>query len=217
MNFSLPPEVTVQSQVLNDGKVYQFRHKTLGLLGRIVLRGSLGGQCHISSEIAGDPSDPMTDKRAAIFQPLSDQLVIALETALGIARKGKGPAWTGTPATAAPLPSPSELVKSEQIPCEQCGAIAAHLIFADNARSVGELEDYARKMYAIYKKVNVPTWIIGAPQGIPSDDTPALTMKVWPKRQAAKRLSPNAFNPKLDALLARHCHKALKQPVYRSE
>ena len=93
MNFSLPPEVTVQSQALNDGKVYQFRHKALGLLGRIVLRGSPGGQCHISSEIAGDPNDPMTDKRAAIFQPLSDQLVIALETALGIASKGKGPSW----------------------------------------------------------------------------------------------------------------------------
>ncbi|PZO09925.1 MAG: hypothetical protein DCF25_21240 [Leptolyngbya foveolarum] len=147
----------------------------------------------------------MTDKRAAIFQPLRDQLVTALETALGIANKGKGPAWTGTPATAAPVPSPSELVKSEQITCERCGAIAVHLIFADNARNVGELEDYARKMYAIYQKVNVPTWIIGAPQGIPSNDTPSLTMKVWSKRQAAKRFLPNAFNSKLDALLEKHC------------
>ncbi len=97
------------------------------------------------------------------------------------------------------------LVKSEQIPCERCGAITAHLIFADNARNVGELEDCARKMYAIYQKVNVPTWVIGAPQDIPSDDTPALTMKVWPKRQAAKRLSPKDFNPKLDKILAKHC------------
>lgn len=205
MNFSLPPEVTVQSQILNDGKVYQFRHKTLGLLGRILLRDSPGGQCHISSEIAGDPNDPISDKRAAIFQPLSDQLVTALETALGIANKRKGPAWTGAPAKAVPVPSPPELVKSEQIPCERCGEIAAHLIFANNARNVGELEDYARKMYAIYQKVNAPTWIIGAPQDIPSDVTPALTMKVWPKRQAAKRLSPNAFNSKLDELLAKHC------------
>ena len=59
--------------------VYQFRHKTLGQLGRIVLQDSADGQCQISSEVAGEPDDPMTETRAQIFEPLSQQLAATLK------------------------------------------------------------------------------------------------------------------------------------------
>ena len=205
MNFSLPSDITVQSQLLPDGKIYQFRHQTLGLLGRIVLRDRPGPHCHISSEIAGDPNDPMTERRAEIFQPLSEQLVVALEDALGIVSEQKGLLKPAFPTRDIPLSSPQELIESQQIPCDRCGAVAAQLIYADTAQTIGELEDCARKMYALYQELNVPTWIIGAPQGIPSENTPALVMQVWPQRQAAQSISPNAFTPLLDTLLAEHC------------
>jgi hypothetical protein len=49
-------------------------------------------------------------------------------------------------------------------------------------------------MYSLYKKVNVPTWVIGPPLGIPSDHTPALTLQVWPERQEPQSISPADFN-----------------------
>ena len=117
----------------------------------------------------------------------------------------KGRPSIGTPTLVKTPPAPMERISSTKIPCERCGKVAAHLIFADYAREVGGLEDCARKMYSIYKKVNVPTWVIGAPLGIPSDRTPERTLKVWPKRQEAKPTSPANFNAELDKLLAKHC------------
>jgi len=60
MAFSLPPDISSHQQLLSNGAVYTFRHKTLGELGRIVLQDTVDGQCHISSEVAGDADDPMT-------------------------------------------------------------------------------------------------------------------------------------------------------------
>jgi len=201
MSFSLPPDITFTKQVIQGGVSYNFRHKTLGDLGRMVLQDRTDGQCHISSEVVGDPDDPMTVTRSEIFLPISEKLTAAIEASAG----SNGPRPIGKPEKAKTPPAPMERIPSTQIPCERCGKVAAHLIFADYAREVGELEDCARKMYSIYKKLNVPTWVIGAPLGIPSDHTPALTVKVWPERQEAKPISPADFNAELDVLLDKHC------------
>ena len=201
MSFSLPPEISFTKQPINGGMVFQFRHKSLGELGRLVLQDRADGQCHITSEVVGDPDDPMTKTRSELFLPISEKLTAALEAATSA--KGRPPA--SPPTQVKTPPAPMERIPSTQIPCERCGKVAAHLIFADDAREVGGLEDCARKMYSIYKKVNVPTWVIGAPLGIPSDHTPALTLKVWPKRQKAMPISPADFNAELDKLLAKHC------------
>ena len=201
MSFSLPPEVTVKQQPLDDGMVYLFRHQTLGELGRIVLKGVSGGKCHISSEVVGDSDDPMTAKRLEIFQPLSEQITTALDTALG----SRGLSEVVPPAESTVSSDSDEIVASKLIRCPRSNSPAALLIFADTARTVGELEDYARKMYANYRQMNVPTWIIGAPLGIPGDRTPSLILKVWPERQPVQNMTPDAFNRELDALLERHC------------
>lgn len=87
MSFSLPSDISVQRQPLDNGMIYQFRHQTLGELGRIVLQDGSDGRCHIFSEVAGDPNAPMTETRAQIFEPLSQQLCAALEAAVGKARQ----------------------------------------------------------------------------------------------------------------------------------
>jgi len=49
--------------VIAGGVAYVFRHYDLGLLGRIVVQDITGSQCLVSLEVAGDPEDPMTDRR----------------------------------------------------------------------------------------------------------------------------------------------------------
>ena len=67
----------------------------------------------------------------------------------------------------------------------------AMLIFAPNATDPGHFEDYARKMYAHYNHLNVPTWIIGPALGEgPLIDRPADVLKVWPTREPIRRLAP---------------------------
>jgi len=83
MGFSLPADVAVTKQQLEGQWVYSFRHDDLGELGRIVLQGLSTGQCHIVSEVIGDPNDPMTAKRQAILLTISEQLTSALTPVSG--------------------------------------------------------------------------------------------------------------------------------------
>ncbi len=158
-HFSLPPDVSCHKQQRSDCWAYVFRHKTLGELGRIVLKGLPQGHCHVSSEVAGDLDDPMTKVRKDLFAPLSDQVTEVLESTLGRGKLGD----YKTPARPKP---PEEIVECKYMPCERCGATAALLIFADDATDPGQFEDYARKMYHEYKRRDVPTWIIGPPIGV---------------------------------------------------
>jgi hypothetical protein len=54
----------------------------LGELGRILVQELDDGRCHISCEVVGDPSDPIT-QRAAIFKPLGLELTRQMEAAFG--------------------------------------------------------------------------------------------------------------------------------------
>ena len=58
--FRLPPDVSFEKQRLSDAWAYIFRHRVLGELGRILLQELDARRCHISCEVVGDPSDPMT-------------------------------------------------------------------------------------------------------------------------------------------------------------
>ena len=90
-------------------------------------------------------------------------------------------------------------------PCDRCGKGVVLLVFADRAKTEADMEDYARKMFPRYQKLNLTTWIIGPPMGVPTDDTPAMTLKVWPKRKPLEHLSPNQIHAQLDKLISTHC------------
>ena len=81
----------------------------------------------------------------------------------------------------------------------------ALLVFADHAKTAGDMEDYARKMFPRYQELDLPTWIVGPPLGVSTDDTPAMTLKVWPDRKPLEHLSPNQVNDQLDKLISEHC------------
>jgi hypothetical protein len=99
-----------------------------------------------------------------------------------------------------------ELVESKLIQCERCGAGVALLIFAPGATGPGRFEDYARKMYAQVQQLNVPTYMIGPALGTgPILERPADMLKIWPEREAMRRLRPDACNPMIKALAKTHC------------
>jgi hypothetical protein len=198
--FRLPPEVSFDKHLLGDGWAYLFRHRTLGELGRVVLQERGDGRCQVICEVVGDPADPMTARRAEVFQPLGLELAARLEAATGPA-----PA-SGLAAPPPRPPEPREIIESKLITCERCGAPVALLIFAPEATGPGHFEDYSRKMFPEYTRLNLPTWIVGPALGDgPVMDRPADILKVWPERAPIRRLRPAEFNPLLDRLTAGHC------------
>jgi hypothetical protein len=153
--FRLPPDVTYEKQRLSDAWAYVFRHRVLGELGRILLQELDDGRCHISCEVVGDPSDPMTTQRTAIFKPLGLELTRQMEATFCATSEEAG--LVDPPPR---VPEVKEVIESKIIPCERCGTVVAMLI-APNATDPGRFEDCARKMYPQYNRLNVPTWIIG--------------------------------------------------------
>ena len=198
--FELPPGVSFRKERLSDAWAYVFRHRTLGELGRILLQDNRDGHCRISCEVVGDPADPMTEKRAEVFKPLGLELAQRLEAIAGTPPE---------PEAAPPPPRPSgarNIIESRLIPCDHCGMPVALLIFAPEATDQGQFEDYARKMYPEYKRLDVPTWIIGPALGDgPPMDRPADILQVWPTRSPIERLRPAQFNPIIDRLATEHC------------
>ena len=81
--FELPPDVSCHKHRLSDGWAYVFRHRTLGELGRILVQDTGDGHSRISCEVVGDPSDPMTAKRAEVFKPLGLELAQRVEALTG--------------------------------------------------------------------------------------------------------------------------------------
>jgi hypothetical protein len=143
----------------------------------------------------------MTAKRAEVFKPLGLELAHHLES-----RTGTVPEVEAA-APPPPQPPPSrELVESQVIPCDQCRTVVAMLVFAPEATDPGQFEDYARKMFPEYSRLDVPTWIIGPALGTgPPADRPADILKVWPTRAPIERLRPVEFNPVIERLATGHC------------
>jgi hypothetical protein len=147
----------------------------------------------------GDPSDPMTAQRAAIFKPLGLELSRQMEAAFGTT-----PEEAESVDPPARVPEAKEVIESKIIPCERCGAVVAMLIFAPNATDPGRFEDYARKMYPQYNHLNVPTWIIG----------PALGEGPLIDRRRAESVADAGANPTFAACAIRSaprsaCYEAL--------
>jgi hypothetical protein len=179
-----------------------FRHRLLGDVGRIVLQDTGDGRTHISYEVSGDPADPQTAERAAIFQPLGLELARQMEAMPGAVANAASVNLPPRP------PEPKEVIESRLIPCERCGAMVAMLIFAPLATDVASFEDCARKMYPEYTRRNLPTWIIGPALGSgPLMERPADMLPIWPRRASLIQQRPAEFNAMLDQLVAGHCGK----------
>jgi hypothetical protein len=201
---SLPRNIKSHKQLLPNGMwSYVFRHDDFGELGRILIMSN-GAQSQICCEVVGDPNDPMTEKRLAIFEPIAKELTKRMNSICG---NGEGEG-EGIPR---PYTSPIEkqLIKSMVYPCDTCKAITAMLIFAGDADDKARLEDYARIMYPKIKKLNVPTWVVGREtENIVKgkDLRKSLVLKVHPKREETKIMTPDDLMDVVDKLMETHCN-----------
>jgi hypothetical protein len=69
-SFRPPSDISMATEALPDGTAYIFRHWGMGVLGRIRIHERPIDGSNLTCETAGDPADPMTAQRAAIFEPL---------------------------------------------------------------------------------------------------------------------------------------------------
>ncbi|MDY7008153.1 MAG: hypothetical protein SWX82_30545 [Cyanobacteriota bacterium] len=199
--FKLPPDISYDQEQLPKAIAFNFRHTKLGNIGRILLQERPDGQTQILCEVVGDPDDPMTAKRAAIFKPIGIELSNQLDAALG----GKAQLLNNEdPLLVEQPPKSIEKIASKLIPCLKCGRPAALLIFADYAEDIGGLEDYTRLMYPKIVELDVPTWVIAPPEGT-GRNAAANTLKVHPKREPVCKLTPDEFNQRLECIIAEHC------------
>ncbi len=202
--FKLPPEVSFQKKQLSNGGVsYLFRHNAWGELGRIEVVPH-GNQTQIRAfATTSDPADPLGDMRMALFRTISNDFTDVLER-----KQGKGVA---TEPPKFDEYDNKKIVESKVMVCETCDAPVAMLIFAPDAYTPSELEDYARMMYSNTKKLNLPTWVIGAEEEVvPNKEGIALILKTWPDRESAKKISSLVFEPMLDTLQTTHCKNIKK-------
>ena len=151
--------------------------------------------------MAGDPADPRTAERRAIFEPLGLEISRQMGQATG--------PYAGRQPVVPPAPpaEPTEVVESKIMQCRTCDAFVAMLVFAPGATDAGRFEDYARMMYPEYARRGLPTWIIGPALG-PGPEDPADILEVWPTRKTLQRLTSGQFNPRLARLAERHCKRA---------
>jgi hypothetical protein len=192
--------MSIAKESIGDGAAYVFRHHELGLLGRIVVQDITGGQCLVSLEVAGDPEDPMTDRRMTIFEPVAKDLVGRLEL-----HRGRVEHVLGTSPPVTP-PDVGELVESKLIPCELVRCWCGPADLCPWRHRPGRFEDDARRMYKQVVQMDVPTYVIGPALGDgPMTERPADILKIWPEREPMQRLRSDAFNPLLDQLAQTHC------------
>lgn len=202
MSFKLPPDISFQKENLSYGMAYVFRHADMGELGRVVVQGRSDGQSHITCEVVGDPNDPMTEKRGAIFKPIGLELVRQMDRAMGSAERQEPP-WVEPPPRS---PEPKQGIASTLMQCATCRANVALLIYADDAIDTSGLEDYARMMYPQVAEMHVPTWVIGPPSGVgPPEQQLSDMLKMWPQREPVFRSCPDDFNPIIEKLVTTHC------------
>ncbi|MCK4337613.1 MAG: hypothetical protein KAX11_06700 [Candidatus Aminicenantes bacterium] len=211
--FQLPPGVTMKKEIMTDGnQAWEFRHRDLGRLGRISLK-AMGGQTLIINEAAGDQDDPLTAKRKEIFEPIARELSARMEKILG---KGKGaPPKHIEIADEPPMPVAINIIQ-----CETCGEPAALMVFADQAKTPDEMEDYARMMYRQLADRNLPAWILGCALTDPDEDpdAPSYAMKVWPEKERIQLVTPDQILPEIDEAVENHCKKdSLKKDPKREQ
>ena len=180
--------------------VYTLRHREWGMLGRIRVEARPEGGSYFTSEVAGDPADPSTARRATVFAPIASAVVAYFETMSGVASPREPP----------PMPAnPGSWLESELLQCKACHAWVAFLTFVPAVGDTTRIEDYARQLYPSLVRWNVPSWIVGPPQESRSakDDVADIT-PVWPVRGPSARMTRASFDAVLDRLQDGHCRPA---------
>ncbi|APJ05247.1 hypothetical protein [Silvanigrella aquatica] len=200
MSLKLPSDITCRKEQIGTTVAFILRHQVMGDLGRLVI-SDMNGMSHFSSEVIGDPLDPLTKKRQEILEPITKAMITEVEKAT----KVKDVNLDASQFKHNMKPQ-KQLIPSKILPCLKCNKTVAHLIFADDAENQAQLEDYYRLMYPKIKEIDVPTWIIGKEEIYSPKNIITYVMKVWPKKdETAVKVSFDEFNLMLNKIQNGHC------------
>ncbi len=76
---AFPPGIKTARTQLPNGVAYEFSHKRLGRLGRLIIAGTIDNQTQVSAEIApGEVSDPKWVERFEMLQTIVQKCMDAL-------------------------------------------------------------------------------------------------------------------------------------------
>lgn len=202
MSFQLPPEIQMRKEPTGQYWAYVFRHNKLGDLGRIVVMGLPNGETKFNCELSGGPDDPLHKHRQAIFEPLSLEVMAFVESKLGKKGRDVKPEGEGE----GEVKGTGQVIAHRTIMCDKCGKPTAFLIFANEWKTEGDLENAARLMFPQTEKLDVPTWVIGeiSGEGDPMNNS-TIIKKVHPNREPMFESSPSEFNLMLEGLDQEHC------------
>ncbi len=81
----------MEKKDLADGFTFIFRHRQLGTLGRVRIQERAASGSYLVTEVVGDPAVPRTQKRAALFEPLSRDICALLATDADTSDRGEPP------------------------------------------------------------------------------------------------------------------------------
>ena len=115
--------------------------------------------------MAGDPADPRTVERRAIFEPLGLEIARQMEQIAGSPDPQAANRATGTARRSGR--SGGEQADAVRAPAK---ASVAMLVFAPGATDAGRFEDYARCMYPEDPRCGLLTWTIGPASGPGPED-----------------------------------------------
>ena len=202
MPLRLPPGVRAVRRTMPDGTpYYEFHHDGVGLLGSVIVRPDpASGKSQMDAMLApGGPDDPLAGQR----QDLLRQVVGALDEAID---EKYGPAPARTPNMPPPDFRDVAVVGHHLGQCPHCNALKYHLVFAPGAENAGDLETQVRRVHAEIVELGLPTWVVGADMDTPyPDGFAAPVRKVWPKRGAVRRLTPDELQTVLDRVKCPRC------------
>ncbi len=177
---------------------YVFNHDLMGQLGRLIILPHPSGQTQINYEVSGSPDDPLTQKRTEIITPIFKKIIDQMNGILGSSKQ---------PVQSGPTFNKENKIKSMVLPCDDCNAPAAMLLYAESNTNAG-IEDIARLMFDNLKDLAVPTWIVGPEKKIIIDGQEgiqSLSLKIWPEREKIKTVTSFELHPIFENLMQNHC------------
>jgi hypothetical protein len=189
----------MEKEELADGIAFIFRHRRLGILGQVRIQERAAGGSYLVTEVVGDPADPMTKKRAALFEPLARDICALLTTDAAASDRRE--------AAPSPPEDPRQRVYGEQIVCPECGKAVAMVTTALDAKDADQLENTARRLYAEHPDVNLPAWIVGPLRTESGTNRAVLdVLPAWPVHGPIVTQIGDEFDAMIDLLSERHCH-----------
>lgn len=98
-------------------------------------------------------------------------------------------------------------VESKYFQCEKCGENCIRLIFAPQAETAVELQDFSEKIRHNYESETCEVWIISAPENETDPDCGHITMQAWPSYQEPKLIPASEFNKRIVHCEENHCNQ----------